>query len=80
MPVRAFQKSFAAFFPTGSSLKCDRRADLSPPQEASGNPGMLLQASVPGHGGSHSLFKSFKWSRNVTGDFKANGSLGGTLS
>lgn len=36
---------------------------------------MLLQASVPGHGGSSSLSKSLKWKRNVIGDFKANGFL-----
>lgn len=36
----------------GPSLKCERRTDLSSRQEALGNPGMLLQASVPGHGGS----------------------------
>lgn len=58
----------------GPSLKCDRRRTaLSPPQKASGNPGMLLQASAPGHGGSYSLSKSLKWKRNVAGDFKANG-------
>lgn len=81
MPVRDLKQTFAALFRTGSSLeqgadpslKCDRRTALSLPQKASGDPGMLLQASAPGHGGSHSLSKSFKWKRNVTGDFKANG-------
>lgn len=58
----------------GSSLKCGRRRTaLSPPQKVSGNHGMLLQASAPGHGGSYSLSKSLEWKRNVTGYFKANG-------
>ena len=58
----------------GPSLKRDsRRRDSSLPQRASGNPGKLLQASAPGHGGSYSLSKSLKWKRNVTGDFTANG-------
>lgn len=52
-------------FWTGAGLS------LSPLQRTSGNPGMLLQALVPGHGGSYSLCKSLKWKRNVTGDFKA---------
>ena len=56
---------------TGQSLKRDRRAASSPPLKSSGNPGMLLQASAPDHGGSYIL--SLKWKRNVTGDSKANG-------
>lgn len=51
----------------------ENRTALSPPQKVSGNHGMLLQASAPGHGGSYSLSKSLEWKRNVTGYFKANG-------
>lgn len=81
MPVRALKNICSVIsnwqhfrIRAGPSLKCDRRRTaLSPLLKVPGNPGMLLQASASGHGGSYSLSKSLKWKRNVTGDFKANG-------
>lgn len=69
-------KPSAALFLTGNILEQELVQDSNVkqtalPHKASGTHGMLLQASVSGHGGSNSL--PLKWKRNVTRYFKANG-------